>query len=275
MKKKTSAVDLTQHDDESSNFEDDSEDERDSPACGVIFMDSLRCHRMKTITKNIRLWLNDQYHRLQIKRAQDAAAKKKARRMSGNSSKGNRINKKEKTEKGKKRSKLKLQRKSDVDKSDDVGYDDDESDVEVDIDSIESVELYKTSNFKNHAPRVPYQTNCCDCGVFACRYAWGLYQQRNEVIMESDLKNKLVEIITNSRFFEFGMEDIATMRKTMKKLVDSLTSEYAPVMEQERKKRIQERKKKKKEKEEKKMEEVEEGREEEGGAEKGKKKIKS
>merc|ERR1711862_652505 len=61
-------------------------------------------------------------------------------------------------------------------------------------------------------PQVPYQNNSWDCGVFVCRYALGLYQQRHRTITFEDRTDRLHDFITESNFFNFDMDNIGRFR---------------------------------------------------------------
>ena len=76
---------------------------------------------------------------------------------------------------------------------------------------------------------VPYQDNSWDCGVFVCRYAYGLYLLRNHVITYGDLGNSkrpFRELITNSEEFDFDSEDIVRLRGVLKILIGRLSTMY-------------------------------------------------
>jgi hypothetical protein len=68
------------------------------------------------------------------------------------------------------------------------------------------------------SPRVPYQDSTWDCSVFACRYAYSVYQLRDRVFpfKEMQLVHGEIDMITNGPEFDFGMEDIARIRLEMK-----------------------------------------------------------
>ena len=73
---------------------------------------------------------------------------------------------------------------------------------------------------------VPYQTNSWDCGVFVCRYALAMYQQRNRPILFSHDKNRLELIITDSKYFDFNMKDIRDFRDELANLIERLSKIY-------------------------------------------------
>eukprot|EP00588_Corethron_pennatum_P034698 CAMPEP_0194346062 /NCGR_PEP_ID=MMETSP0171-20130528/105212_1 /TAXON_ID=218684 /ORGANISM="Corethron pennatum, Strain L29A3" /LENGTH=1294 /DNA_ID=CAMNT_0039113135 /DNA_START=141 /DNA_END=4027 /DNA_ORIENTATION=+ len=94
-------------------------------------------------------------------------------------------------------------------------------------------------------PPVPYQDNAWDCGVFVCRYAYGLFKERNNPICKRDL-NRKNNFITESKYFEFDMTDIAKMREDLKNLIEDISKIYLGHKEAEaikkRKNRIKEKK---------------------------------
>ena len=73
---------------------------------------------------------------------------------------------------------------------------------------------------------VPYQTNSWDCGVFVCRYALALYQQRNTPIAFSDASHRMEQIITHSKYFDFTMTDIRDFRDQLATLIERLSIIY-------------------------------------------------
>jgi len=74
-------------------------------------------------------------------------------------------------------------------------------------------------------PPVPHQDNAWDGGVFVCRYAYGLFKERNNPICKRDL-NRKDNFITESKYFEFDMTDIAKMRENLKNLIENLSKIY-------------------------------------------------
>lgn len=83
---------------------------------------------------------------------------------------------------------------------------------------------------------VPYQVNGWDCGVFVCRYAFGVLALRNidfqfdgnkpyfsqKKKIDALLKTK----ITNGPQFDFDMEDIHRLRQEFTTLIDNLSEMY-------------------------------------------------
>ena len=92
-------------------------------------------------------------------------------------------------------------------------------------------------------PKIPYQDNGCDCGVFVCRYAFNLFQMRNEsVFSQFDMVDNCTDLFEDSGLFEFGMKDIARIRVEMKHLIANLSKVYL------QKKKLEKAKKKSKSK---------------------------
>lgn len=84
---------------------------------------------------------------------------------------------------------------------------------------------------------VPYQNNSWDCGVFVCRYAYGLFKTRSHMVYtESDFQENFLAAITKSSEFSFNMSDIARIRVEFGTLIDKLSSSYKSWKEGKRKK---------------------------------------
>ena len=69
---------------------------------------------------------------------------------------------------------------------------------------------------------VPTQNNGTDCGVFVCRYAY------NMVLMQ-DCKftpGSIVDVISHSPAFKFGMKDISRIRKELSDLISNISLVY-------------------------------------------------
>lgn len=78
-------------------------------------------------------------------------------------------------------------------------------------------------------PQIPYQDNSWDCGVFVCRYALSMLQLKDEIFTSTDIKNaakKLKEDIATSKAFDFGMDDIRSLRSEMRSLLEQLVQVY-------------------------------------------------
>jgi Ulp1 family protease len=73
---------------------------------------------------------------------------------------------------------------------------------------------------------VPRQNNSWDCGVFVCRYAYGLFINRHHRYTRHDGETTFETLITNSNEFAFKVRDIARMRVEFGTLVDRLSDSY-------------------------------------------------
>jgi hypothetical protein len=82
---------------------------------------------------------------------------------------------------------------------------------------------------------VPYQDNSCDCGVFVCRYAYGMYRLRAmpftyEAVTAAEGADTTVisfeGIITNNPAFEFNRKDVSRIRKEIMSLIERLSNIY-------------------------------------------------
>jgi hypothetical protein len=73
---------------------------------------------------------------------------------------------------------------------------------------------------------VPRQNNSWDCGVFVCRYAYGLFKNRHHRYTRHDGETSFETLITNSDEFAFKIRDIARMRVEFGTLVDRLSDSY-------------------------------------------------
>jgi len=104
---------------------------------------------------------------------------------------------------------------------------------------------FDNRRMKVYAPKIPYQDNSWDCGVFVCRYAYALYQQRHVPFTYADVKTlrteedsgqfqPFKERITDGSQFQFGMDDIRRLRKEMGMLIENLSTLYLRPQEKER-----------------------------------------
>lgn len=92
----------------------------------------------------------------------------------------------------------------------------------------ESERIFQTRTMPLFTPKIPYQDNGCDCGVFVCRYAYNLFQMRNNYIFSRyDLSTRCKKLFQGyNPLFDFGMEDIARIREEMKSLISNLSTSY-------------------------------------------------
>lgn len=103
-------------------------------------------------------------------------------------------------------------------------------------------------------PKVPLQDNSCDCGVFVCRYAYGmmrLFDQRfackPSVWTDSQVQRKLgKKWIGEVSEFDFNMNDISRMRNEMEKLILALSQIYRTKQDLKRQIKLKEKESKQK-----------------------------
>eukprot|EP00804_Cyclotella_cryptica_P023147 CCRYP_000358-RA/>CCRYP_000358-RA protein AED:0.01 eAED:0.01 QI:1097/1/1/1/0.75/0.66/9/214/1028 len=93
---------------------------------------------------------------------------------------------------------------------------------------------FSREQMKLVTPKVPYQENGCDCGVFVCRYAYNLYTMRSEKFTRSGIRDKFKHLITDGPAFQFNMDDIARIREELKTLVDALAGLYSKFKREEK-----------------------------------------
>lgn len=86
---------------------------------------------------------------------------------------------------------------------------------------------FNTTTMKVFAPKIPYQSNSWDCGVFVCRYAYALFKTRHNIFTVFDSNNNFQKSITDNGEFKFNMRDIARIRREFGTLVDGLAAVYA------------------------------------------------
>jgi len=85
------------------------------------------------------------------------------------------------------------------------------------------------------SPKIPYQNNGWDCGVFVCRYAFAILQLREKrfcfkgafrAASKKEIPKMLADNITCSDEFKFSMDDISRMRREFAILIDNLSDLY-------------------------------------------------
>lgn len=105
---------------------------------------------------------------------------------------------------------------------------------------LESAPLYD--------PKIPYQNNSWDCGVFVCKYAYSVFSMRNQVsFLRKDLE-MFSNTLLNFPGFKFDMPEIASLRQDIRILIERLSGLYLPwkndqdkLLKEERRKEKQER----------------------------------
>lgn len=105
-------------------------------------------------------------------------------------------------------------------------------------------ELFTQHSMPIFEPKIPYQNNGWDCGVFVCRYAFGVMALRNvnfHIKKSKDAKHRkqetkrlLKEIITEGNEFAFDMSDIERLRREFATLIDKLSDMYKRKKQEER-----------------------------------------
>eukprot|EP00523_Entomoneis_sp_CCMP467_P006986 CAMPEP_0168734242 /NCGR_PEP_ID=MMETSP0724-20121128/8709_1 /TAXON_ID=265536 /ORGANISM="Amphiprora sp., Strain CCMP467" /LENGTH=1244 /DNA_ID=CAMNT_0008781333 /DNA_START=148 /DNA_END=3882 /DNA_ORIENTATION=+ len=94
----------------------------------------------------------------------------------------------------------------------------------------DSEQPFTGESTKVYAPKVPYQDNGWDCGVFVCRYAYALYQMRRTVLPSDDensfCAHTLAKIVPSHELFHFGAEEIEKIRKNFKTFLENLSRVY-------------------------------------------------
>ena len=104
------------------------------------------------------------------------------------------------------------------------------------------------------SPQVPRQTNSFDCGVFVCRYGYGLIRIRSRIFsyreagiteLTKDLwrshRSLFPKCITDDEVFDFNMDDIHRIREEMKELIQRLSRIYLPLQQERDRKEKEER----------------------------------
>jgi len=86
-------------------------------------------------------------------------------------------------------------------------------------------------------PTIPYQDNGCDCGVFVCRYAYNLFQMRDNCFSQFDLSDNCKDLFEYRGLFKFGMNDIARIRVEMDTLIRNLSTVYVRMKKLEKAKK--------------------------------------
>lgn len=91
---------------------------------------------------------------------------------------------------------------------------------------------FKTKTMRIYSPNVPRQMNDFDCGVFVCRYAYGLIRIRSRMFSYKeagfDGGDLFKAMITTDEAFQFDMDDIDRIRGEMKILIERLSEVYLP-----------------------------------------------
>ena len=97
--------------------------------------------------------------------------------------------------------------------------------------------------------KAPMQDNSWDCGVFVCRYAYGILCMRDKPFaadasfLDMPKRNRIVnDWVTASDGFQFDMRDIVRLRDEIAYLIDELGKLYKKLRNEQRRRRQQQRK---------------------------------
>ena len=93
---------------------------------------------------------------------------------------------------------------------------------------------------------VPVQDNSWDCGVFVCRYAYGILRLFDQSFackpsfwrIPANQKKLGEKWIADTPEFNFGMSDIARLRDEIAKLIEELSNIYKKKQEQKKQNRL-------------------------------------
>lgn len=79
---------------------------------------------------------------------------------------------------------------------------------------------------------MPTQENGFDCGVFACLYAYAMYLLTKKIeftyneLAVTGYSDEMVNAVSNSKEFEFGMEEVGRFRADLRTLLGKLSAKY-------------------------------------------------
>jgi len=114
---------------------------------------------------------------------------------------------------------------------------------------VRDPKLFNKNTMEVIDPKVPYQDNSWDCGVFVCRYAYALYLMRNRRITYGaagvETRPYFRNLITDSPEFNFDMSDIGRVRDELKQLITNLSPKYFEAKAKEKLEQDEKRKAKK------------------------------
>eukprot|EP00546_Thalassionema_frauenfeldii_P001232 CAMPEP_0178932684 /NCGR_PEP_ID=MMETSP0786-20121207/22774_1 /TAXON_ID=186022 /ORGANISM="Thalassionema frauenfeldii, Strain CCMP 1798" /LENGTH=1112 /DNA_ID=CAMNT_0020610043 /DNA_START=136 /DNA_END=3472 /DNA_ORIENTATION=+ len=86
--------------------------------------------------------------------------------------------------------------------------------------------LYTPKTMRVFSPRIPYQDNSWDCGVFVCRYAFAIFMNRGVEVIADDVVDQMDNYIQRNAYFQFDMGDIERIRDELKTLITNLAVLY-------------------------------------------------
>ncbi|KAL7578136.1 hypothetical protein ACA910_012582 [Epithemia clementina (nom. ined.)] len=93
-------------------------------------------------------------------------------------------------------------------------------------------EPFTSKSMAVYAPKVPYQENGWDCGVYVCRYAYALYNLRHRTFSVEECQVGLTKVppfstlITENEKFQFNADDIDRIRSEFIDLILKLSAVY-------------------------------------------------
>mmetsp|Transcript_2711 Transcript_2711/g.5860 ORF Transcript_2711/g.5860 Transcript_2711/m.5860 type:complete len:1453 (-) Transcript_2711:112-4470(-) len=104
-------------------------------------------------------------------------------------------------------------------------------DTSIEASSSDKRKVFRPKSFPCHSPEVPRQRNGCDCGVFVCRYAYGVYKLADlsltrAAVMSDDGVPFRDLIHRDQGLFDFDSDTIKKMRADFMTLLGRLSGKY-------------------------------------------------
>lgn len=86
---------------------------------------------------------------------------------------------------------------------------------------------FDATSMRLFTPKIPYQNNSWDCGVYVCRYMYAMYLLRSHKFTYAEVgqsdDNMFRDLITNNAAFRFGSDDIVRIRDEFMMLMERLS----------------------------------------------------
>jgi sentrin-specific protease 7 len=89
---------------------------------------------------------------------------------------------------------------------------------------------FDVKSMRLYTPKIPYQNNSWDCGVYVCRYMYAMYLLRSHTFTYSEVGysrnaegTMFVDLITKNAAFRFDGEDIVRIRYEFMTLIERLS----------------------------------------------------